>query len=306
MATTSALPPGVAVTPQAPNDDTSRPGRPKPPKQTLCPNAKLRIHLEDLSDPTTTAVLKQVDLGSLLQTAILDVQEHLFTLPSQSAAATPPPTTLITSPLATPTPTTTPALPTPAPVPTILSPQEVRSITLVLEAMDGVAYTTGTSLDEAHKEIHLSLSYCHSILRNNPNNPTALAHELLGVTTHESVHCFQHTCHDTAPAGLIEGIADYVRLKAGRAPAHWKRFPADRERRGEKWDEGYQKTAWFLEWCERETGLVGRGVCLLNKAMREGKWREGECWRKCFGEGVETMWERYCEGWEEENRKHGY
>lgn len=171
--------------------------------------------------------------------------------------------------------------------------------------MDGVAYTTGISLDTAHKEIHLSLSYCHSILRANPSNPSALAHEVLGVTTHETVHCFQHSCHDTAPAGLIEGIADYVRLKAGRAPKHWTKFPATTSSRGERWDEGYQKTAWFLEWSEKEAGLMGRGVCLLNRDMKTGKWGMGECWRKCFGEEVEEMWKRYREGWEEENRRHG-
>lgn len=40
---------------------------------------------------------------------------------------------------------------------------------------------------------------------------------------HEMVHCWQRNAHGTAPGGLIEGIADWVRLKAGLVPPHWKR-----------------------------------------------------------------------------------
>lgn len=34
-----------------------------------------------------------------------------------------------------------------------------RSVTLVLREMDGVAYTTGSDLDNDHKEIHFNTSY---------------------------------------------------------------------------------------------------------------------------------------------------
>ena len=35
----------------------------------------------------------------------------------------------------------------------------VRSITLILRPMTGVAHTTSNTLDDAHKEIHLSSQY---------------------------------------------------------------------------------------------------------------------------------------------------
>lgn len=39
----------------------------------------------------------------------------------------------------------------------------VRSVTLILRSLDGVAYTTGSDLDEDHKEIHMSLQYIAGI-----------------------------------------------------------------------------------------------------------------------------------------------
>ena len=76
----------------------------------------------------------------------------------------------------------------------------VRSVTIVLENMGGVAYTKGNELDDDHKEIHISTSYiehCHNRARE----------ELLGVLVHEMVHCFQFNGKGTCPGGLIEGIA---------------------------------------------------------------------------------------------------
>lgn len=105
-----------------------------------------------------------------------------------------------------------------------------RSVTLVLRAMDGVAYTTGLDLDDDHKEIHFNLKYIAKI-------PEArVKEEMMGVIVHEMVHCWQWSAGGTAPGGLIEGVADYVRLKAGLSAPHWKKS-------GEgKWDAGYERT----------------------------------------------------------------
>src|SRR5690242_8508422 len=91
-----------------------------------------------------------------------------------------------------------------------------RSITLVLRDMDGVAYTTGLDLDDDHKEIHLSTKYIEYIGESRRKE------EINGVLVHEMVHCWQHHGGNTAPGGLTEGVADWVRLKAGYAPPHWK------------------------------------------------------------------------------------
>ena len=46
------------------------------------------------------------------------------------------------------------------------------------------------------------------------------------------MHCWQYNGLGTCPGGLIEGIADYIRLKDGLAPPHWTRG-------GKHWDDGY-------------------------------------------------------------------
>lgn len=75
-----------------------------------------------------------------------------------------------------------------------------------------------TDLDNDHKEIHFSLNYINSI-----NPASRLTHEITGVLTHELVHCYQWDAHGTCPGGLIEGIADWVRLNCDLSPPHWKR-----------------------------------------------------------------------------------
>lgn len=62
------------------------------------------------------------------------------------------------------------------------------------------------------------------------------------------------------PGGLIEGIADYVRLKAGYAVSNWAM-----NGQGTRWDEGYSVTARFLDYCN---GLRNGFVAELHKKMR--------------------------------------
>ena len=154
-----------------------------------------------------------------------------------------------------------------------------RSVTLVLRSMQGVAYTTGSDLDSDHKEIHFSTDYIKYV-------PDARKkEEIHGVIVHEMVHCWQHNAAGTAPGGLIEGIADWVRLKAGFAPPHWKRH-SDCD-----WDAGYERTGFFLEWLEAEHGtdVVRR----INEGLRDCKYGEDEFWHKCCGKSIQHLWERY-------------
>lgn len=154
-----------------------------------------------------------------------------------------------------------------------------RSVTLILRPMDGVAYTTGSDLDRDHKEIHFSLAYIARI-------PAALREaEIMGVLVHEMVHCWQWAGLGTAPGGLIEGVADFVRLKAGLSPPHWKKEA------GGDWDAGYQHTGYFLEWVE---GRFGEGsVQRVNARLRGKEYVEGEFWEGLFGKGVEELWAEY-------------
>jgi hypothetical protein len=57
------------------------------------------------------------------------------------------------------------------------------------------------------------------------NSHAAAKREIKGVLVHEIVHALQCTGKDTCPGGLIEGIADWVRLQSDLAPPHWKEKP---------------------------------------------------------------------------------
>jgi hypothetical protein len=145
--------------------------------------------------------------------------------------------------------------------------------------MGGVAYTTGLDIDDDHKEIHLSTDYINSVPDGRKKE------EMQGVIVHEMVHCWQHSALGTAPGGLIEGIADWVRLKAGFAPPHWKR------RGDSEWDAGYERTGYFLEWLEEAHGadVVRR----INDGLRNCKYESDDFWHACCGKTVEHLWKDY-------------
>ncbi|KAI1105151.1 BSP-domain-containing protein [Jackrogersella minutella] len=155
-----------------------------------------------------------------------------------------------------------------------------RSVTLLLRDIDGVAYTTGSDLDRDHKEIHFSLRYINGIAAARR---TA---EVTGVVVHELVHCYQWTGQGSAPGGLVEGIADWVRLQIGLAPPHW-----NRDQVPSKWDVGYQGTAYFLQYLEDRFG--GGTVRRLNGKLRKEKYSEKAFWTELVGRPVEQLFEDY-------------
>jgi hypothetical protein len=146
--------------------------------------------------------------------------------------------------------------------------------------MDGVAYTTGSELDSDHKEIHMSLGYIDGV-----RPESRLAAEIDGVLTHELVHCYQWNAKGTCPGGLIEGIADWVRLRCELAPPHWRREASGR------WDGGYQHTAYFLAYLE---GRFGEDtVRKVNERLRKTKYEEEEFWTELFDKEVDELWSDY-------------
>lgn len=208
---------------------------------------KLRLEVRDLTHPGSRAFLSSVVPTTALEFAVRQSLDLLYITPK--------------------CPTTT--------VP------GTRSITLVLKSMEGVAYTTGLELDGDHKEIHFGLEYINGILASRK------ADEILGVLTHEVVHCYQHTGHGTCPGGLIEGIADWVRLNSNLGPPHWKR-----ETTG-KWDAGYQHTGYFLDYLEKRYG-VGT-ISRMNEKLRTDKYKEKPFWTELLGRPVDQLWSDYGE-----------
>jgi hypothetical protein len=80
------------------------------------------------------------------------------------------------------------------------------------------------------------LGFTKSLVRPTSENQLCrLADTLVGVLCHELVHTLQHDAKGQCNGGLIEGIADFVRLRAGLAADHWSENAV-----GDKWDCGYE------------------------------------------------------------------
>ena len=275
--TPSQLPPAAQrdsnepTTQQEPHSET-QPDLPKP---------RLRLELRDLRHEATKTFLDHVDPTTDISKLVSTVVTLLYyssdpTIQQQMAP---------TSTAATTTTTTSDRRPHP------YKPHVpgTRSVTLIPEGMDGVAYTTGLALDDDHKEIHFSLSYINHVRKSSAGDKDKIREELLGVICHELVHCYQWNALGSAPGGLIEGIADWVRLRAGFVPPHWKREHGE----GVHWHSGYQTTGYFLDWIEHAHGEGS--IRRLNDALRDQKYEEDEFWAKLFGRSVKDLWASYGE-----------
>ncbi|KAI0882771.1 BSP-domain-containing protein [Annulohypoxylon maeteangense] len=217
---------------------------------------RLRFHVEDLTHTGSAVFLSSVQAPAVLTTSIESIHKHLYDI----SLSSPTTTTTISS-----------------------HPPKPRVITLFLRDIPGVAYTTSSDLDPAHKEIHFSLSYIASIASSRQ------AHEITGVLLHELVHCYQWAAQGSAPGGLIEGIADWVRLRCDLAPPTWKQDNVP-----EKWDVGYSGTAYFLDYLERRFG-DGTVLRVNEKLGKEKTYKEKAFWTELVGRPVEQLFEDYKE-----------
>jgi hypothetical protein len=217
-----------------------RPGKRHPIKLDRQP--KLRLEILDLSSEGARSFLSLVEAGSALEDAVWGVLNLLYT----DKCSVPP----------------------------------VRSVTLILKSFSGVAYTSGTELDDDHKEICFSTDYIEGVDHHRR------AEEIRGVLIHEMVHCWQWAARGTCPGGFIEGIADWVRLRAGLAPPHWKREWIEKS-----WDEGYATTAYFLDYLEVR---FGEGTIMsLNQRLCDLEYDEDDYWTYCCGYKIKRLWRDY-------------
>ncbi|KAI4747844.1 plant basic secretory protein [Aureobasidium sp. EXF-12298] len=247
--TPSQAPPSLATATREPEPTSTKPSD--------FPKVKLRLELRDLSHKSTDLFLKNFNSAKDFADLVDVVLKRLYTFPNHDD-----PSTSLPMPSTTKIPGT-------------------RSVTLILRDMDGVAYTTGSDIDNDHKEIHLSLSYLNHVTSEKARN------EILGVVCHELVHCVQWNAKGTCNGGLIEGIADWVRLNAGFVPSHWKKEA------GERWDTGYQNTGYFLDWIEKTRGTGS--IYVVNQALCHKRYDNNTFWKELFGQSVDDLWKEYSE-----------
>ncbi|GAA5861100.1 hypothetical protein JCM3774_002190 [Rhodotorula dairenensis] len=166
----------------------------------------------------------------------------------------------------------------------------IRCIGLYLHVFEGVAYTCSSDLDPLHKEIHLSVSYLAGVEERSRLKPELVALEIRGVVTHEMVHVFQHNGKGTVPGGVIEGIADWVRDRADLGAPHWHR---SRPEQHDRWDQGYEKTAFFLSWLASRVGTPDL-IARLNRALQREEWQGGAVLERLLGGAdVERLFREY-------------
>ncbi|KAM0854923.1 hypothetical protein ACQ4PT_050104 [Festuca glaucescens] len=104
-----------------------------------------------------------------------------------------------------------------------------------------------------------------------------------GVLYHEATHVWQWDGQGNANGGLIEGIADYVRLKAGLPAGNWGQ-PGE----GKQWDEGYDVTAYFLDYCE---SLKPGFVAEMNRKLKDGY--SDDYFVQILGKTADQLWNDY-------------
>ena len=77
---------------------------------------------------------------------------------------------------------------------------------------------------------------------------------------------------------------DFVRLHAGYKPPHWKAGT------GDKWDAGYESTAYMLEWIDAKYGFGT--VRNLNLTMRDREY-EDRMFKELTGRKISSLWKDY-------------
>ncbi|CAN6310647.1 unnamed protein product [Urochloa humidicola] len=148
----------------------------------------------------------------------------------------------------------------------------VDAVTLAVNATTGgpAAYTVGST-------IVLDAGY----VGNYSGDVMA---EVTGVLYHETVHVWQWGLQDyDAHWWVFEGIADFVRLRAGYAPAHWV-WPGQ----GSRWDKGYDVTARFFDYCD---SLRPGFVAALNAKLKDGY--SDDYFVQIMGKCVQELWMDY-------------
>ncbi|KAI3804706.1 hypothetical protein L1987_26451 [Smallanthus sonchifolius] len=127
-----------------------------------------------------------------------------------------------------------------------------------------------------NNDIHVSAKYIQGYTGD-------VKTEFTGILYHEMTHVWQWFGKGQAPTWVTEGIADYVRLKAGYPARGWVN-PGE----GNRWDEGYSVTARFLDYCN---GLRNGFVAELNKKLRDGY--SDHFFVELLGKPVDQLWAEY-------------
>jgi hypothetical protein len=160
-------------------------------------------------------------------------------------------------------------------------PEEITrnppTITLHIYDFDGVANAGGGTISFSSRHIR------------NYDNPADALFEYLGVLIHETSHLYQF---DDGGGGLVEGMADFVRIRAGH-------HRMSRRSPGGAWTDAYTTSGFFFSWLAGPGGLQSDGRVpadpdigwAINEQMRDN-WSE-QVFVDRLGQDVDTLWAEY-------------
>ncbi|KAJ3174536.1 hypothetical protein HDU87_007128 [Geranomyces variabilis] len=180
----------------------------------------------------------------------------------------------------------------------------ITAVSLHVRPFEGVAHTAAHIVRRAEDpmegnhitaEIHFSSEYIASLPKRLGSDDVRL--EIMGVLVHEMVHVWQCYMEDQQsdddepaeaseastktprpPHWIVEGVADYVRFRAGYPAKHWHRGA------GGRLEDGYERTGFFLDWVEEKWAGF---VFALNAAPH------ADTVKRITGQEVETLWRSY-------------
>ena len=152
---------------------------------------------------------------------------------------------------------------------------------IIRNSVGDVAWKSGNIGD-----ITIMISTDH--LKNVDQAGRDVAKEIKGILFHEMTHMYQQDDNDGGGAdlGIIEGIADFVRIKSGYIPR------GARPNKNGNWNDGYTTTAFFLVWLDE---AYSDFAYELNKSMDNN---DGERWtpaafEEITGKPVNQLWQEY-------------
>ena len=152
--------------------------------------------------------------------------------------------------------------------------------TITVQAMDGVAYTTGTN-------VFVSEQWCNDQMNG----------EAVGSLVHESVHVVQQY-HFDVPSWLVEGMADYVRWFKYEPQSHGADILWMRGRGANfspNYNGSYRVSANFLNWLTEKYDK--NIVTEVDAVARDGKYSD-DFWKQRTGKTLDELgaeWKREIE-----------
>jgi PKD repeat protein len=140
---------------------------------------------------------------------------------------------------------------------------------------------------------HINIFFSSSYLKNKKGelSDEELIAEIVGVLYHELTHGYQYAPKGAGGYqrgadyfGLIEGVADYVRLNAGYSSYDYRKV-------GGHWNDGYKTTAFFIDWLHtKDPDFVYK---LNQSAQTIIPWSWEAACQSILSASVEDLWNEY-------------